>query len=144
MKAVTSRNKVTIEVMRIAIVMKVYRWSIGIEAVDADFFHLESQLTGNGASGRHQIRDDLMLCIDGDCAPAAKIEQIDATPTAGKPELNAVVHESLAPHPLANSGSHERVNRTLLEHSRADRVLDGIPTSVLEHHRLDTSQVQQM
>ena len=65
-------------------------------------------------------------------------------PLAREPQLDAVVDEPLAPQPLADADLVQQVDRALLQHARADPLLDVLAAPVLEHDGVDARQVQQM
>ena len=61
----------------------------------------------------------------------------------GELELDAVVDDPLALHPLPHARLDEQVGCALLEHARADAVLDVLAAAVLEHDRLDALALEQ-
>ena len=62
---------------------------------------------------------------------------------AAELEVDAPVDDPLAVEPLADACVAEQVDRALLEHARADAVLDVLAAAVLEHDRLDPRPLQQ-
>ena len=59
-------------------------------------------------------------------------------------ELDPVVDDPVALHPLADAGLGEQVGDALLQDSRADPRLDVVAAPVLEHDRVDPLQVEQV
>ena len=59
-------------------------------------------------------------------------------------EVDAVVHEPFALHPLADAGRAQQIDRALLEHARAQPPLDVRAVAALEHDRLDALECEQM
>ena len=55
-----------------------------------------------------------------------------------------MVNQPLPPHPLADARAVQQVDRALFQHSRADALFHVFPAVRLDHHRLDTLQVQQV
>ena len=65
-------------------------------------------------------------------------------PLAVELQIDAVVDDPLAVQPVVDAGPVEEVDRTLLEHARADACLDVFAAAVLEDHRVDTRAVQEL
>ena len=64
-------------------------------------------------------------------------------PLAVELQVDAAVHDPLAPQPLRHTRPLEQVDGSLLEHAGADARLDVLAAAVLEHDRLDPGPVQQ-
>ena len=64
-------------------------------------------------------------------------------PPALELQMDAVMDETLPVHPLPRTGIAQQVDDVLLEHSRANALLDVVATAVLEHHRVDPGVPQQ-
>ena len=90
-----------------------------------------------------QVLDDLLLAVDRDRAAAGEVAQRDPVALAAEPQLDAVVHEPLAMHPLAEADLVHQVHRRLLEHARAHALLHVLAVARLEDHRLDAPQLEQ-
>ena len=65
-------------------------------------------------------------------------------PLAVELQLDAVVHEALAAHALAHARGVQQIDGALLEHARADPLLDVLATARLEHDRLDALELEQL
>ena len=65
-------------------------------------------------------------------------------PLAVELELDPVVDDPLALHPLAHARLDQQVGDTLLENSRSDPRLDVLAAPVLEHDRVDPLQVEEV
>ena len=63
---------------------------------------------------------------------------------AAEAQLDAVMAQAFALHPLADAGFGEEIDRALLEHAGAHAMLDVVAVAALEHDRLDAGAVQQM
>ena len=77
-------------------------------------------------------------------AAVRQLAERDAVPLARELQRDAVVHDALAAHPLADAGGVQQVDGALLQHAGADAGLDVLAAASLEHHRLDAGQVQQL
>ncbi len=61
-----------------------------------------------------------------------------------EPQLDAVMDQALAQHPLPRARADESVHRALLQHAGPHPVLHVVAAAGLQHHRLDAAQVQQV
>ena len=93
---------------------------------------------------REQVLDDLLLAVHRDAAAAGQLGEVDPVPAPGEAQLDAVVHEPLALHPVAEPALDQQVDRALLEHAGADALLQVRAAAHLEHHRLDALLVEQV
>ena len=67
----------------------------------------------------------------------------DAVPLALELQMNAVVDEPFAVHPLADPDRAEEVDRALLEHAGAQPLLDVRAVAPLDDDRVDAVMMQQ-
>lgn len=95
-------------------------------------------------AGRDQVAHDFVLAVDGDRAAAGQPAQVDPVTLAGEQQLDAVMFEPLAPHPVAEAGFVQRVDRSLLEHAGANAVLAVFPRAGFDEDGIDALQAQQM
>jgi hypothetical protein len=63
---------------------------------------------------------------------------------AAESQLDAVVHQSFTPEPIAKTGVTQQVDGALLKNAGPDALLDVFPAARLQHNRVDALQVQQM
>ena len=63
---------------------------------------------------------------------------------AAEAQLDAVVEQAFAAHPLADAGFGEEVDRALLQHAGAHAMLDVLAVARFEHHGLDARAVQEV
>ena len=91
-----------------------------------------------------QVLDDFLLPVDGDRAPARERREVDAVTAPAEAELDAVMHEALARESVADAGALQQLDRRMLEHARADPMLDVVAASVLDDDGLDAFEVQEM
>jgi hypothetical protein len=52
--------------------------------------------------------------------------------------------EAFALQALADAGLDEQLDRPVLEHAGADALLDVLAAAILEHHRLDSLEMEQV
>ncbi len=95
-------------------------------------------------AGGDQVAHHLVLAVDGDRAAARQRRQVDAVPLAREQQLDAVMHQPLAAHALAEPGFVERVDGALLQHAGADPVLAILARARLDQHRVDALQAKKM
>ncbi len=89
-----------------------------------------------------EILHDLGLPVDDDRAPVGELAQRDVVALAVELEVDAVVDDPLAVHPLAHAEIAQQVGRALLEHAGADAVLAVLARAVLEHDGLDPGELE--
>jgi hypothetical protein len=75
---------------------------------------------------------------------AGQFGEIDAVPGAIETQLNAAMSPSLALQPLANAGFHHQIDGALLEHTRANPLLDVLLGTRFENDRFDALQMKKM
>ena len=85
-----------------------------------------------------------MLGVNRNAASAGELAEVDAVAASAESQLDAVVHQALAPHSIAQAGFIQQVDGALLQHAGPDTLLDVLPAPGLDHHRLDALQVQQV
>ncbi len=85
-----------------------------------------------------------MLAVHRDRAAAGELRQVDAVVAAGEAQLDPVMDEALASHPVADARLDQQVHRALLEHACADPLLDVVAALDFDHDRLDAAQVQEV
>ncbi len=143
MEAVAAGDEVALELPWLALVLEADPGAVAVEVVDGDAGGLEEQRRAAREARLDQILDDLGLAVDDDRAAAGELAQRNAVPLAVELQLDAVVHESLAPHALADACPVEQVDRALLEHAGADALLHVLAAARLEHDGLDALQLQE-
>ena len=110
----------------------------------ADVLDLELQRAAGVEPRADQVLDHLLLAVDRDRAAAGERREVDPVAAAVEPQLDPVVHEALALHPLADPGLGEQLDRAVLEHARPDPLLDVLAAADLEHDGLDPVAVEQV
>jgi hypothetical protein len=98
----------------------------------------------NGAANRmarvNKIFNDFTLAVDRDGA-TGQIREIDAMRAASESQVDTVMHQSFALHPLADSYFGEQVSSVLLEKPGANALLTIFPTVYFEHNGVDTLEM---
>ena len=102
-----------------------------LDTVDGGCLGLEPDLATVRQSLLDQVLDHFLLAVDRDPS-AGQAAEVDAVLLAGKAQLDAVVHETLADHPLAHAGRGEQVGRPLFEDAGADPALDVVAAAPLQ------------
>ena len=115
-----------------------------MEIVHAHVFHVEQDRAACGETGGDQVLHDLVLAVDGHAFPARQLGEIDAVTLAPEAQLDAVMDQSFALHARADAGLDEEVDRALLQHAGADALLDIGAAAVLEDHRIDPLEMEEM
>jgi len=116
---------------------------LAVEIAHAHVPDLEEYLGAGVEPRAYQILDDLGLAIDRDGAPAGQLMHIDAMATPAKTQLDAVMDQSLSPHPLADARFVEHVRRSLLQHAGPDAAFDILAAAGFDHDGFDALQPQQ-
>src|SRR5207237_1751824 len=128
----------------LAAVVKAHLRLARVEVVDRRVLNLEENLAASGEARGDQVLDHLVLRINHDRSPAGQAGKVDAVRAAAEAQIDAVVHEAFALHALADAGRLQQVDGALLEHAGADRRPDLLAAAQLEHHGVDSLQVQQV
>ena len=139
-EAVAARDQVALERVPLALVRELDLRRLRVHRHVGD---LEVQRQPGLQPRADQVLDDLLLAVDRDRAAAGQIAQRDPVALAAEPQLDAVVDQPLAVHPLAEPDLVHQVHRRLLEHARAHALLHVLAVARLEDHRLDAPQLQQ-
>ena len=105
---------------------------------------LEQDRVAGSEADRDQVLDDLLLSVHGDAASAGELAEVDAVVGTAEAQADAVMHQTLAAHPLASAGGVEQIRAALFEHAGAHALLDVRPRARLDHDRLDALEAQQM
>ena len=111
---------------------------------EADVVDLEQQRRAGLEAGGDQVLDHLLLAVDRDPAATRELVEGDPVAAAAEAQLHAVVHEALALEPLAHAHLDQQVDRALLQHAGANAVLHVLAVAVLQDHRLDAPEVEQV
>jgi hypothetical protein len=82
------------------------------------------------------------LAVDRDRAAAGERGEVDPVAAAVEPQLDPVVHEALAQHPLADAGLGQQLDGAVLEHSSPHPLLDVLAAADLQYDGLDPVAVQ--
>jgi hypothetical protein len=142
-EAVAAGDHVALERLGRAVVAERQPGPLGLEVGDRDVVDLEQQRPAGVEPRLDQILDDLGLAVDDDRLPGQLVER-DAMTLAVELELDAVVDDSLALHPLAHPRLGEQVGGSLLEDAGADPRLYILAGAALDHHRVDALEVQEV
>ena len=144
MEAVAPRDDVALELLRGTLVGEEDTRPLGLDVLDPDVVDLEEEGAPGLEAGLDQVLHDLRLPVHHDRLAARQGGHVDPVPLARELQLDAVVHEPLARHPLAHAGIGEEVDDALLEHARANAGLDVLAAPVLQDHRLDPRAMEQL
>jgi hypothetical protein len=143
-EAVAAGDHVAAERVPRALVGEGDRRAVGLEVRDRDVLDLEAgQRAGRLARGE-EILDHLLLAVDRDPAAAGQLGEVDPVPAAAEAQLDPVMDEPLAPHPLAQPARVEEVRRALLEHPGADPLLEVRAAAGLHHDGVDAVPPEEM
>ena len=143
-EAVAAGDDVALELVLPALVREQDTRPLRLEVLDADVVHLEEQRAPGLEPRRDQILDDLGLAVDVDRLAAGELAHVDPVALAVELQLDARVDEALAAQALPDACVGEEVDDALLEHAGADARLDVLAAAVLEDHRLDPVEVEQL
>ena len=141
---VAARDHVAFELVVAALVPVPNERTVGLEVVHRDVRRLEVEISTGLEAETDQVLDDLGLTVDDDRPSVGEVAQRDAVPFTCELQFDAVVHEALAQHALARAGRDEEVDDRLLEDAGADACLDVLAAPILQDHRVDALQVQEV
>jgi hypothetical protein len=140
---VAARDDVADELVALAPVAVPDARRVRLELVERDVVHLEEQRRARGDPRLDQVLHDLRLAVDDDRLPGQLVEG-DPLSLTRRLELDARVHEPLAPQPLADAHLLEELRDVVLEHARTDPRLHVLAAAVLEDHALDPGALEQV
>ena len=123
---------------------KSHAWMVGREIVQS---HVINLVEGSGAAcgvGVHEIAGDLGLTIDNDSPSAGRGVDVNALKAIPERQVEAVVDEALAAHALADTGSLQKVHRSLLDDARANTSGHVRRGPALKHDAIDPGAVEEL
>ena len=141
-EAVAAGDDVAFDRDRCAVVGELDPRALRVEVVQRHVLDLEQERRAGVEPRGDEVLHDLGLPVDDDAAPG-QVGQRDPMALAVELELDAVVDDPLALHPLADARLDEEVGGALLEHAGADALLDVLAAAGLEHDRLDPLALEQ-
>ncbi len=115
-----------------------------LDLPDPDVVDIEQQRPSRGEPRLDQVLHDLRLPVHRDRLAPGERSHVDSVAFTRELQLDAFVHEALARHPLSHPRLGEEIDDTLFEHPRADPGFDVLAASVLQDHRLDALEMQQV
>src|SRR5205823_11502465 len=104
---------------------------------------LETQLAAGRQAGRDQVLHHLLLAVDHD-PPPGQVDEVDPVAAASELEVDALVDQALAIHPLPGAAPAQELDRALLEDAGPYPALDVLATAALQDDRLDPRPMQQV
>ena len=143
-KPVTARDEIRLDDLALALMGEGHLRAGAVEPLRHHVGDLEQDLPAGRQPRRDQVLDHLLLAVDGDRAAGHQLLECDPVALPAEPQLDAVMDQALAQHPLAHTGVGKRVDGALFQHARPDPVLDVVAAAGLDHHGLDAAQVQQV
>ena len=143
MEAVAAGDHVALELMRFALVAEVDAGPVGLQLVHGNVLDLEQERLARLEPRADQVLDDLRLPVDDDRL-AGQRREVDPMALAVELQLDAPVDDPLALHTHADAGVAEEVGGALLQHPRANAMLDVLAAPVLEDDRVDALEVEQV
>ena len=143
MEAVTAGDDIAFEDVLGSLVPVAHAWALAVEIVERDVLDIEVQRSAARRPRRDEVLDDLRLAVDDDRLPGELVER-DPVSLAARLELDAGVHEPLAAHPLADARLVEQLGDAVLEDSRPNPRLGVRAASILEDHRVDPLEVEEV
>src|SRR5262249_57110841 len=90
-----------------------------------------------------KIVEALGLAVARNRGPAGQLAQVNAMAAPSKTQLEAVMNESLAPHPLPDARFVEDVHRALFQHARPDAAFDILAAAGFDDNGFNALQPQQ-
>ena len=117
---------------------------LGLDAVDGGVGHPEPDVATVVEPLGDEVLEHLVLGVDHHRPAAGQLGQVDPVDAALEREVDAVVDEPVAHHPVAYAGLAHQVDGALLQDPGLDRLLDRVAGMDVDHHRLHPAQVQQV
>jgi hypothetical protein len=142
-EAVAAGHDVAFELVACALVREADARPLGLELAQADVIDLEEQRHIAGEPRGDEILHDLRLAVDDDRVPVAQLRQRHVVTLAVELQVDAVVDDALAVHPLADTRFTQQLDSPLLEHAGADSVLDVLTATGFEDHAFDSRNLEQ-
>ncbi len=117
---------------------------LGLDAVDGGVGHPEPDVAAVVEALGDEVLEHLVLGVDHHRPTAGQLGQVDPVQPALEREVDAVVDEPVAHHPVAHPGLAHQIDRALLQDPGLDRLLDRVAGLDVDHHRLHPTLVQQV
>src|SRR5205807_4431270 len=95
------------------------------------------ELAARGETRGRQILRDLGLAIDGDRSTREPL-QVDMRIASVENEIEAVMGERLATHPIGNPGRDQKIDRSRFQDPGADAAFDMGATAALQNDIVDS------
>ena len=105
---------------------------------------LEADLPSGGEARRDEVFHDLVLTVHRNGSTACQLGERDAMPFALELQVDAVVHEPLAIHSLADVDGSEEIDGPLLEYTCAQSFLDICAVAALDDNGVDAATMKQV
>jgi hypothetical protein len=142
-KAVASRDHIAAEHPLSTLVEKAARRAVGGDVLEPHILDVEKERVARIDSRRDRVPDDLLLRVDDSPAAPGQLGHWDAVALAVEAQLEALVHEALAPQTLAQPDLAQQLDREMLEHAGARPSFDVLARLALEDDRFDPGEVKQ-
>ena len=112
--------------------------------MNAQVLGLEKNSGSGFESCRDEILHDLVLAVHGDGTAAGELAQGDAVTHAVELEVESLVDEPFAIHPVADAERAEQVDGSLLQHARANPPDDVVTAALFQDDGVDACQMEQV
>ena len=143
MKTVAAADEVAGDLLGFAVVPEGDARRRPGDVVNGDVGGLEQDLSAIRKSARNKILDHLLLAVDGDALPD-QLDEIDVVQRAVEAEVEPVVEQALALHPLADAGLDQQIARPVFDQAGADAAFDVGAAAVLQNDGIDALKMQEM
>src|SRR5438034_607744 len=143
-EAVAPGDEVAAQLDLVVVVPEADQREVRVDLGDLDVVDLEVQRPTRLESRGDQVFDHFLLTVDGDPPAAGQGGEVDPVALTGELDLDPVVNEPFPSEPLANADLVQQVDRSLLEHTGPDPVLNVLAAAVFEHDRVDALQMQKL
>jgi hypothetical protein len=142
-KTVASGDKIACDFVINSVLSKSNQGCAATEILHRDVLRLKYHFAACRNPRLIKVVEHLMLRID-DYPFSGKFLEVNPVAASIEAQFDSVVDQSLLLHALANTHLGEQISRVLLEHSSAHAFFYMFSTTVLNHNRFNSLQMQQM
>ena len=143
METVASADEVTIDRLVRASTTEVDFRRLAVDAFETDVINLEEHLASRGNAGADHVLHRFLLPVDRDRA-SGQFVHVDAMASMTEAQFDAVMDQTLAAHPLAESSLIEQIDGALFEDPGPHALLAMPPASGLKDNRVNPFQMKEV
>ena len=144
MIAIASRDKLAINPMGLFAFTKTNVRSITVNLLGQHFFCFINNNAIHCISRIEQISSDFSLAVDHDRCTAGKLCKVNMMATIAKSDIESLMDQTLAIHPLRYTGFAHKVHQSPLKNTSTNTTQHIITTAFFDNDCINASHMQQL